>query len=115
MKHFLVFDAWISYQKYISTVKQCGDIFKKNIINVIFIYIIIKLLIKLFMTSPVRPPVGPGIREPLPFPVLFSVRFLKPWYGVRSLLFISGVTTFSTTATVSPIRFGAELVKSSLK
>ena len=26
-KHFLVFDVWISYQKYISTVEQCGDIF----------------------------------------------------------------------------------------
>ena len=31
-----------------------------NIINVIFIYIIIKLLIKLFMTSSVRLPVDPG-------------------------------------------------------
>jgi hypothetical protein len=24
-------------------------------------------------------PVGPVVREPLPFPVLFPVRFLKPW------------------------------------
>ena len=66
-------------QKYISTVEQCGDIFKKNIINVIFIYIILKLLIKLFITSLVRPPVRPLVQEPLPFLVLSPVRFLKPW------------------------------------
>jgi TPR repeat protein len=42
------------------------------------------------MTSPVRPPVGPVIREPLPFPVLSSVRFLKPWLKERIIQRLQG-------------------------
>ena len=55
-------------------------------------------------------PVGPVIREPLPFPVLFTVQFLKPWYtqyfpeiGLRKTFYGRGEQNFTIKVNYFPL------------
>ena len=60
--------------------KKTGLIFVMYLINY-FIYLYnFKVIYDVTSLTTGRTPVRPVVREPLPFPVLFPVQFLKPWF-----------------------------------